>query len=139
MAAYFAYGALYRFDALGGVSSVFYIAEDSLITLMDQEECKMMTAKIKDNSVQRTRSIGEIKQNVYPVFNLDMDKQRLRGFEWRGKECPQTRFDITDRKIKAGQRKEVESIPVPGFRYTLRYFSDLHTPMMDFIHSSVRE
>lgn len=137
MAAYFANGDLYRFDALGGVSSIFYMAEDSVITLMDQEESKMMTAKIKDNNVQRTRSIGEIKQNVYPIFNLDMDKQRLRGFEWRGKECPQSRFDITDRKIIPVQRVKIEAIPLPGFRYTLRYFSDLHTPMMDFIYSSV--
>ena len=115
------------------------MAEDSVITLMDQEECKMMTAKIKDNNVQRTRSIGDLKQNVYPVFNLDMDKQRLRGFEWRGSECPQSRFDITDRKIMPGQRVEIEAIPLPGFRYTLRYFSDLHTPMLDFIYSSARE
>lgn len=138
MAAYFADGNLYRFDALGGVSSIFYIAEDSLITLMDQEECKMMTAKIKENRVQRTRSIGELKQNVFPVFNLPEDKQRLRGFEWRGAECPQTRYDVTDRKILPGQRVEVESIPLPGFKYTLRYFSDLHTPMMEYIHSSVK-
>ena len=139
MAAYFSDGLLYRFDALGGVSSIFYMAEDSVITLMDQEECKMMTAKIKDNNVQRTRSIGDLKQNVYPVFNLDMDKQRLRGFEWRGSECPQSRFDITDRKIMPGQRVEIEAIPLPGFRYTLRYFSDLHAPMLDFIYSSARE
>ncbi len=138
MAAYFADGELYRFDALGGVSSIFYIEEDSLITLMDQEECKMMTAKIKDNTVKRTRSIGELKQNVFPVFNLPIDKQRLRGFEWRGAECPKTRFDVTDRKIKPGQRVVTESIPLPGFKYTLRYFSDLHTPMMEFINTSVK-
>lgn len=139
MAAYFAEGELYRFDALGGVSSIFYIAEDSLITLMDQEECKMMTAKIKENRVQRTRSIGDLKQNVFPVFNLPIDKQRLRGFEWRGVECPRTRFDVTDRRILPGQRVKIESIPLPGFRYTLRYFSDLHTPVIEYISSSVRE
>ena len=138
MAAYFSNGELYRFDALGGVSSIFYIAEDSLITLMDQEECKMMTAKIKENRVQRTRSIGDLKQNVFPVFNLPIDKQRLRGFEWRGTECPRTRYDVTDRKILPAQRTEIESIPLPGFKYTLRYFSDLHTPMMEYIHSSVK-
>ena len=137
MAAYFADGNLYRFDALGGVSSIFYIAEDSLITLMDQEECKMMTAKIKDNRVQRTRSIGELKQNVFPVYNLSVEEQRLRGFEWRGAECPKTRYDVTDRKILPGQRVQIESIPLPEFKYTLRYFSDLHTPLMEYINSSL--
>ena len=137
MAAYFSNNELFRFDALGGVSAVFYIEEDSTITLMDQEECKMMTVKIKDNQVQRTRSIGEIKQNVFPVYNLPIEKQRLRGFEWRGAERPLSRFEITDRKIKPSLRKEMVSRPLPGFRYTFKYFPELYDSIIGYRDISI--
>ncbi|MBQ5827361.1 MAG: hypothetical protein IIW47_01030, partial [Bacteroidales bacterium] len=45
MAAYFRDNELYRFDALGGVSAIFYMEEKGVISLMDQEECKMLTAR----------------------------------------------------------------------------------------------
>lgn len=91
MAAYFSNNELYRFDALGGVSAIFYMEEDSTITLMDQEECKMLTARIRNNEIQRTRSIGDLKQNVFPVYNLPLENQRLKGFDlaWRREACNQ--------------------------------------------------
>lgn len=138
MAAYFSNDELYRFDALGGVSAIFYIEEDSTITLMDQEECKMLTARIKDNKVQRTRSIGDLKQNVFPVYNLPIDKQRLRGFEWRGAERPQSRFEITDRKIKPSFRKEILSRDLPEFRYTMKYFPEIRASVIRFRDSSIK-
>lgn len=137
MAAYFSNNELFRFDALGGVSAIFYIEEDSTITLMDQEECKMMTVKIMDNQVQRTRSISEIKQNVFPIYNLPIDKQRLRGFDWRGAERPLSRFEITDRKIRPSLRKEMQARPLPGFRYTLKYFPELHDSVIGYRNGSI--
>lgn len=132
MAAYFANNELYRFDALGGVTAIFFMEEDSTITLMDREECKMMTAKIKDNEIQRTRSIQELKQNVYPVYNLPLEEQRLKGFEWRGDERPKTRYDVTDRRIKPSMRLEIESIRQPGYVYTQKYFSELYSRIIPF-------
>lgn len=137
MAAYFSNNELFRFDALGGVSAIFYIEEDSTITLMDQEECKMMTVKIKDNQVQRTRSISEIKQNVFPVYNLPIEKQRLRGFEWRGAERPLSRFEITDRKIRPSLRKEMLSRPLPWYRYTFKYFPELYVSIIGYRDVSI--
>ncbi len=132
MAAYFANNELYRFDALGGVTAIFFMEEDSTITLMDREECKMMTAKIKDNEIQRTRSIQELKQNVYPVYNLPLEEQRLKGFEWRGDERPKTRYDVTDRRIKPSMRLEIESIRQPGYVYTQKYFPELYSRIIPF-------
>lgn len=132
MAAYFADNELYRFDALGGVSAIFFMEEDSTITLMDREECKLMTAKIKDNQIQRTRSIQELKQDVFPVYNLPLEEQRLKGFQWRGDERPVTRFEVTDRKIKPSFRLNVESIQQPGYIYTKKYFPDLYEQILPF-------
>ena len=125
MAAWFNNNELYRFDALGGVTALFYMQEDSVITLMDREECKMMTVKIKDNQVQRTRSIGDLKQNVFPVYNLPVDDQRLKGFDWRGEERPESRFDLTDRRIRTSISEKVLSSPVPQYAFTQKYFPQL--------------
>ena len=132
MAAFFANNELYRFDALGGVSAIFFMEEDSTITLMDREECKLMTAKIKDNQIQRTRSIQELKQNVFPIYNLPLEEQRLKGFQWRGEERPVTRFDVTDRIIKPSKRLEIESISQPGYVYTKKYFPELYDHIIPF-------
>ena len=132
MAAWFRDNELYRFDALGGVTALFYMEEDSVITLMDREECKMMTVKIKDNEVQRTRSIGDLKQNVFPVYNLPMQEQRLKGFEWRGEERPVTRYDITGRKVRGSRRAHLMQTELPEYRFTRRYFPDLGESVLEF-------
>ena len=132
MAAYFQNNELYRFDALGGVSAIFYMEEKGVISLMDQEECKMLTARIKNNQIQRTRSIGDLKQDVFPVFNLPMENQRLKGFEWRGGERPESRFEVTDRSIKVSRRMEVKDNVLPEFNYTHHYFPDMMVPIMNY-------
>lgn len=132
MAAYFSNNELYRFDALGGVSAIFYMEEDSTITLMDQEECKMLTARIRNNEIQRTRSIGDLKQNVFPVYNLPLENQRLKGFEWRGGERPATRFEVVTRGIRESRREEIQGMELPEFIYTHKYFPDAALPIMEY-------
>lgn len=132
MAAYFSNNELYRFDALGGVSAIFYMEEDSTITLMDQEECKMLTARIRNNEIQRTRSIGDLKQNVFPVYNLPLENQRLKGFEWRGGERPATRFEVVTRGIRESRREEIQGMELPEFIYTQKYFPDAAPPIMEY-------
>lgn len=132
MAAYFRNNELYRFDALGGVSAIFYMEEDSTITLMDQEECKMLTARIRNNEIRRTRSIGDLKQNVFPVYNLPLENQRLKGFEWRGGERPATRFEVVARGIRESRREEIQGMELPEFIYTHKYFPDAAPPIMEY-------
>ena len=136
MSAYFRDNDIYRFDALGGVSAIFFMEEDSTITLMDREECKMMTTRIKDRKIQRTRSIQELKQNVFPVFNLTPDEMYLKGFQWRGDERPKTRHDVTDRSIKVSKRAQIESIKKPGYTYTKKYFPELYERILLFKQDS---
>jgi Organic solvent tolerance protein OstA len=75
MTAFFKGNELYRFDALGGASAIVFMAEDSLISLMNQKNSKMLTASIKDRVIQRVKYIEEIKEDVYPVYNLTPDKK----------------------------------------------------------------
>ena len=131
MAAYFKDNELYRFDALGGVTALFYMMEDSVITLMDREECRMMTVKLKNNEVQRVRSIEDLKQNVYPVYNLPDEEQRLKGFNWRGAERPLTREDVTRRKVKKSMRGEMEMLEMPEYSFTMKYFPDLANEILE--------
>ncbi len=139
MAAYFNDSELYRYDALGGVSAIFYMAEKGVISLMDQEECKMLTARIKDNQIQRTRSIGDLKQNVFPVVGLSVENQRLKGFEWRGNERPVSRFAVTDRKIRGSIRLEIIDTEMPGFNYTHHYFPDIMPAVMEYRQQVLNE
>ena len=138
MAAYFRDNELYRFDALGGVTALFYMMEDSVITLMDREECRMMTVKIKDNEVQRIRSIEDLKQNVFPVYNLPDEEQKLKGFNWRGEERPLTREDITQRSVRKSRREEMMERKMPDYTFTEKYFPELASGILELQKGLVR-
>ncbi len=122
MTAYFSNNDLYRFDALGGVSAIFFLQEDSIITVMNQKESKMLSVKIKDRQVQKLKYIEQIKNDAHPVFGLPPDQQKLRGFDWRASERPKDRRDVTDRNIKKSRRNVIKSIPYPDYEYTGIYF-----------------
>lgn len=133
MAAYFANNDLYRYDALGGVSAIFFLEEDSVITVMNQKESKMLSARIKERQVQRLKYIEQIKNDAFPVFNLPADQQRLRGFTWRAEERPKERSEVTDRVIKPSRRLEVENIPSPEYLYTRVYFPQRRDSIMIYM------
>lgn len=130
MAAHFANNDLYRYDALGGASAIFYLQEDSIVTVMNQKESKMLSASIKDRQVQKIKYIENIKNDALPVFNLPMDQQRLRGFVWRDKERPKSRYEITDRSIRLSQRDTVEKTPFPQYLYSKVYFPQRRDSLM---------
>lgn len=133
MAAYFANNDLYRYDALGGVSAIFFLEEDSVITVMNQKESKMLSAKIKDREVQRLKYLEQIKNDAFPVFNLPADQLRLRGFTWRAEERPKERSEVTDRVIKPSRRPEIENIPSPAYMYTGVYFPQRKDSIMTYL------
>ena len=61
MVAYFKDNDLYRFDALGGASMIFYLREDSLITMMNQKEGKIISARLKNREIERIKYIESLK------------------------------------------------------------------------------
>ncbi|MEG0518363.1 MAG: OstA-like protein [Bacteroidales bacterium] len=130
MSAHFANNDLYRYDALGGASAIFYLQEDSIITVMNQKESKMLSASIKDRQIQKIKYIENIKNDALPVFNLPMDQQRLRGFVWRDKDRPKSRNEVTDRVMRVSQRNAVEKTPFPQYLYSKVYFPHRRDSLM---------
>lgn len=136
MVAYFTNNDLSRYDALGGASMIFYVEEDSLITMMNQKEGKIISAKLQDRKIQRIKYYENLSNNLVPTFNLPEDEQRLRGFNWRGEERPSDRFVVVDRLIRETQREEIQSTAFPDYPYAKVYFASTRDSIIQYkIHS----
>lgn len=140
MVAYFKDNDVYRFDALGGVQAMIFLAErDSTITLMNQKECKLLTAKIVDQNIERVRYIQDVKSDVHPTYGLPIEKMRLRDFNWRGEEMPHSRSELTTRKVKPSNRGGfLRKKTFPHFFQTRDFFPKSYDQIMD-IANSVRQ
>ena len=136
MVAYFKDNDLYRFDALGGASMIFYLREDSLITIMNQKEGKIISARLKNREIERIKYIESLKNDAHPVFNLEIEKQRLKGFNWRGAERPLSRFELVDRAIKVTQRESFKRKRFPNYPHTATYFPQDRERILDYKRTS---
>lgn len=124
MLGYFRDNKIYRFDALGGVSAIFYMVEDSVITTINVKESKSLTAALKDGTAQRMLYVESIRSDAYPVGELPVEKQRLKDFKWRGDERPVSRRSITQRRIRESERSKYETMRKPSYRETNKYFDN---------------
>lgn len=124
MIGFFRENKLHRFDALGGASLLFFLAEDSVITTMNQKECKFLTAAIDSGKLQRVKYFDNIKSDIYPIVKLEKGKDKLKGFRWRGDERPVTRRDVCNRDIVTTERDSVVLIVKPLFPNTKRFFPE---------------
>ncbi|MBR3303862.1 MAG: hypothetical protein IKI67_06765 [Bacteroidales bacterium] len=139
MVAYFKDNDVYRFDALGGVQAMLFIRErDEEITLMNQKECKLLTARMKDNAIERVRYIENIKSDVMPTYNLDVQKKRLRDFNWRIDEMPINRQEVTKRVVKPSNRGSLKKIRFPRFIQTEIFFPNMHKTVTS-VAAQIRE
>lgn len=120
--AHFTDGELSRFDAFGGVNMLIFIAEDSLLTTMNHKECKTMTSKIANQTLVRDKCIDNAKSVIYPLFDLEPAKKRLRGFNIRESERPADRFAVCNREIKRSEREVALKVELPSFTQTNRFF-----------------
>lgn len=123
MIAYFTEGELTRFDALGGVNLLFFFAEDSILTTMNTEESRAMTADIFERSVREVRYYGSTNSDFYPIFTLEREKKILRGFNNRNDERPADRYQICTRTINLSRREEVLESELPSFTFTSQLFN----------------
>ena len=124
MLGYFRDNKIYRFDALGGVSAIFYMVEDDVITTINVKESKSLTAALKDGTAQRMLYVESIKSDAYPVGELPVEKQRLKDFKWRGDERPISRRDITRRRIRNSERPQYENMRRPSYKETNKFFDN---------------
>lgn len=133
MLGWFRENKLYRFDALGGVTAIFYMTDEEVITTINVKESKSMTASIKDATAQRLLYFESIKSDVYPVGELPPEKQRLKDFNWRGDERPVSREDITTREIRPSERAEYVDVKRPLFVETNKFFDNYIFELFDRI------
>ena len=138
MQGWFRDNKLYRFDALGGVAAVFYLVEEEEVTTINVKEAKSLTAALKDGSAQRLLYMEAIKSDAYPVGDLELSKQRLKGFEWRGKERPVSREVITQRQVRKSERKQYENLSKPLYRETNKFFDGYMYDLFEQINARKR-
>lgn len=124
MMAYFKKNDIWRFDALGGASLIFYMEEDSTYTMINQKECKILSALIKERKIERIRYYDQLKSDLLPIYDLPINKQRLRGFKWLEERRPKSREEVMPRAIRSSQRRRLKAEPMPEFKQTSLYFPD---------------
>lgn len=122
MIGYFRDNELYRFDALGGASALFFLAEDSSITTMNQKESAMMSSLLKDNNIERSIYLDGIKNDFFPIVELTQEQKFLRDFKWRPQDRPVDRHAITDAQVPKSERNRKISRYFPKFRNSDTYF-----------------
>jgi len=135
MLGYFRDNQIYRFDALGGVSAIFYMVDENVITTINVKESKSLTAAMKDGQAQRLLYMESIKSDAYPVGDLAPEKQRLKDFKWRGDERPVSREEITTRQMRTTERAKYENLLKPLYRQTNKYFDNYIFNLLDSLNN----
>lgn len=118
---------LRRYDALGGVTAMFYMQEDSIITILNSKQAQYMMVTMKNGVAERLKYYEQINSDAFPIYNLPMDKQRLKGFKWRMDEQPKSRFEVTRRKLRHSKRASYKANKLPTFKRTDHYFDNYMT------------
>jgi len=122
MIAWFEKGDLRRYDALGGVTRLFFVEEDSTLTTMNRLEAKVMTATLSNREVETIRSFEGVKNEASPLFELERGEKFLKGFNLREEERQKSRFDISTRSVIASKREESSKVPLPSLKFTKRFY-----------------
>lgn len=115
-------GELYRFDALGGAAAVFYIEENDELATVNKPESKILSATLKDGEVQRVYYFTEAKNDGFPLLELSLEEQRLKGFNWTPDKRPADRTDVTPLSLRPSERRRYAAKPRAKYTETDRYF-----------------
>ena len=123
--------SLRRFDALGGVTCLFYLEENDAIATVNRTESKMMMATFDaEGNVDHVYNFDNPKSDAYPVVQLPAAEHKLRGFNWQPELRPKDKFDVTAMVVRDSEREAYEARPHAAFPHTDVYFpghmSDLY-------------
>ena len=113
---------LQRFDALGGTSALFFLEENEVIATVNKVEAKMLSALLKDGTLDQVFYFEQPHNNAYPIVQLPESEKRMKGFSWREDERPARPEDITPLKLRNSERKRFYAISQPRFEHSRRYF-----------------
>ena len=126
--------SLRRFDALGGVTCLFYLEENDAIATVNRTESKMMMATFDaEGNVDHVYNFDNPKSDAYPVVQLPAAEHKLRGFNWQPELRPKDKFDVTAMVVRDSEREAYEARPHAAFPHTDVYFpghmSDLYASL----------
>lgn len=125
--------ALRRFDALGGATALFYLQENEEFATVNKVESKMLSALLKDGSLERVFYFDEPHNDAYPIVQLPEKEHRMKGFDWKPDGRPKGRSDITDLRIRPSERSAFDRRPRATFKRTDYYFPGY----MDSVYESI--
>lgn len=114
--------ALRRFDALGGATALFYLQENEEYATVNKVDSKMLSATLKDGSVERVFYFDNPKNDAYPIAQLPKSEARMKGFNWQPEKRPKSKDDITPLVIRPSERSFYERKPHATFTQTDIYF-----------------
>lgn len=114
--------ALRRFDALGGATALFYLQENDEYATANKVECRMLSATLKDGSLEKVFYFDNPKNNAYPIAQLPVSERKMKGFNWNPDDRPAGKEDITALSVRPSERDRYESKPKTSFGYTDVYF-----------------
>lgn len=130
--------ALRRFDALGGVSALFYLEENDEIATVNKVESTMLSANFVDGELSSVYYFDAPKSDAYPVVQLPPEDSRLRGFNWQPELRPSSPEAITTLKVRRSERRHYEAIPRPEFIQTERFFPGMMQELYDGLEAAER-
>lgn len=121
--AYFDEGTqLRRFDALGGVTALFYLKENETLATVNKVEARMLSAILKDGDVDRIHYFDSPKNDAYPIAQMSKIDQSLKGFVWKPELRPKGKSDITALVLRASRRSALLARPRTTFPHTEIYY-----------------
>ena len=113
---------LRRFDALGGVTALFYLKENETLATVNKVEARMLSATLKDGDVDRIYYYDSPKNDAYPLAQLSEVDRVLKGFVWKPELRPRGKSDITDLSLRSSQRAALRARPRTAFPHTEVYY-----------------
>ena len=113
---------LERFDALGGATALFFLQENDTFATVNKVESKMLSALMKEGSLDRIYYFDSPKNDAYPVAQMPVQEQKMKGFNWQPEIQPQGKDDITSLTLRPTERAEYEARPKAKFKQTDIYF-----------------
>jgi hypothetical protein len=113
---------LRRFDALGGASSLFYLAEEDALATVNKVEAKMIYATFKQGEIDHVYYFDNPTNDGYPTVQLPKSDKTLKGFRWDPEKRPASARDVTSLVPRKSERVQYLGRPHVGFEETEKYF-----------------
>lgn len=115
-------GGLRRFDAMGGVDAIFFFKEDSTFATVNKSQSKLLTAVLKDGTIDTVSYYEEPKNDAFPLAQLNVADRTLKGFNWTPELRPSSPDSIVRYTPRVTEREAYLSRPKAKFRETDTYF-----------------